>query len=266
MKFNNLFTLLLASSAFAYHIQRRDEFGNGGQTLNQSIEANPAINPSAVNPSVANPAVANPATNNISAGNPATNSTTNNNYNILIEEFQNLNTKECQELKDAITKCVNFSFGESFESICDYYYTPECREIVNKDFSSCEYYKKTPGMSLAFARFSCTKDENGKLCPIGDSVFKKNDKEDEIVINETCKSKVCTEQAIQSMKELLNVDYESTSQFFNGKLENSLKGFEKHIAILSEDKCIGKESSGATPLKVGSALLVSFVALLLSRF
>ncbi|OUM57111.1 hypothetical protein PIROE2DRAFT_65186 [Piromyces sp. E2] len=250
MKFNSLFTLLLASSSFAYHIQRRDELGDAGQTLNQSIEANPAINSSAANP----------------ATNPSANSTTNPNVNVtsnsVANEFKNSNTKECQELSDALTKCINFGFGQSFDLTCDKFYTPECQEVVKKDFSACEFYKSTPGMLLGSTRLFCAKDENGKLCPISESVQKNIDQNvNESLIKETTKSKVCTEQTILAMKEMKDSFDNVTEVNFDEKDKQEVANYDKYIAILSEDK-----SSGATHLKVGSALLFSFVALLLSHF
>ncbi|OUM56683.1 hypothetical protein PIROE2DRAFT_18597 [Piromyces sp. E2] len=276
MKFDNLFTLLLASSAFAYHIQRRDEFGNAGQTLNQSIEANPAINPSAVNPSAVNPSAANPAAGNPAAGNPAANSSTNSTIDPTINsaasfidnEFKNSNTKECQEFYDVIAKCISFGKGLNYELICEKYNTPECQEIVMKDFNACELYKSTPATILGGIRLICAKDENGKLCPISE-VSRKDDDENnlnESVIKDTTKSKVCTEQGILALKEIKS-SYNNIKEPFKATIEEDKKeieDYDKYIAILSESK--NNESSGATPLKVGSALLFSFVALLLSHF
>ncbi|OUM57979.1 hypothetical protein PIROE2DRAFT_64690 [Piromyces sp. E2] len=257
MKFNNLFTLLLASSAFAYHIQRRDELGDAGQTLNQSIDANPAASPAAAN-TYAGTTAANNSTTSYNNADP---------ISFIENEFKSSNTKECQELHDAFSKCVIFNFGKSFDAGCVKFDTPECQEVVKKDFSGCELSKGNPGVILATIRVYCAKDENGKLCPFTEGQ-RKEEKQfiDENILKETTKSKACTEHTILSLKEIKNTCENSNEliKLFTEEDKKQIENFDKYISILSESK--NNESSGATPLKVGSALLVSFIALLLSRF
>ncbi|OUM57112.1 hypothetical protein PIROE2DRAFT_18005 [Piromyces sp. E2] len=255
MKFNNLFTLLLASSAFAYHIQRRDELENASQT----------------NPAASNPAT-NPA-NNSQAANPL--------------DLDKLNTEKCKDLYDAITKCINpNSNAGNIEDFCSNYNTPECQQVANKDFSGCELYKSVPGMELGLTRLVCAQDENGKLCPTSEAQQKKLAKNiNENMINDTCKSKICSEQIILGLKEVKNSSNDPVvMNIYSEESKEEMKNFDRYIAILSEEKCIGSktvenktmenknsesksnESSGATHIKIGSALLISFVALLFSHF
>ncbi|OUM57110.1 hypothetical protein PIROE2DRAFT_18003 [Piromyces sp. E2] len=163
-------------------------------------------------------------------------------------DFDKLNTDKCKDLSEAIIKCVN--------------YDPTSLEIANKDFNGCELYKSSPGMILGLTRMVCAKDENGKLCPISEGQQKTIPEDvNEIMINDTCKSKVCTEQAILA---------------FKGKQKNGTSKYDGFIATLSDEKCSGNktiesntienknnenkvnESSGATHIKVGSLVNEKF--------
>ncbi|OUM58660.1 hypothetical protein PIROE2DRAFT_64261 [Piromyces sp. E2] len=257
MKFNGLFTLLLASSTLAYNIQKRDEFEDEAQKLSQTVDA--------MNEEIDNP-LANPNVDTLgdTLGDQLGDQIANSSAGTTFGSPESVNPTstdiKCQVVEEALLKCVGNK--GTVDSFCAPFNTQECQDALKKDFSGCSDYEGVYGMALSVVRLTCAKDENGQYCPISKDQQNPTPRDiDDELIKETCKSKKCSEQARIAMKEMKG-GYDTMNK--NSIPDEYKKEFEKvqgYIDAFSEDKC-----SGATHIKVGSALLVAFVALILSHF
>jgi len=223
MKFVNLLTLLAATSAFALNFKREDQL----EQLLGSAQGEQGDDTAE------------------------------------LAEFM-----ECLSvLSDFMEKCYGVSI-KSFEEFqeasnkktdCKLINSNECQNLL-KDPNSGKcggtLSSLTPSMNLY-----CATDENGEICPfskIMQSVMEKVEKDQNAVkgnvfsdkdIEETCKSKKCTEEAINTFNEMKKNGMASS--------EEDQKEMDSYIAKLSEDKCKAAATSGATQIKVGSALLAT---------
>jgi hypothetical protein len=238
MRFSNLITLLAASSALAYTV-KRDEFEDEAQNLAQVADA--ATVEGGIDTAEDNPT----------------------------DPFAQYKTDECEPFASDIEKCFGvedksanevckeFSCDTSepgYDEICTQFNSQECQEVIKKDLSACIPFN----INVASYRLTCTRDEKGEYCPI--SVLQQNGGDySETVMQETCKSKLCAENALEGFKQLKkNVETVST---LTGENVNA-NDYNAYIDALSKKECA---ASAASHIKVGSALVFT-LALVLSYF
>lgn len=83
------------------------------------------------------------------------------------------------------------------------------------------------------AKFRCTNDENGKICPINEYELKNKSRNNyEQSVKDTCKSKSCSDAYVEYVNEFdtkLNVIEKKIDTEFDKKLDNELKETDKKI-------------------------------------
>jgi len=240
MKFANLLTLLAATSAFALNFKRDDQ-------ITQALAA---------------------AQGEQGDGTAE-----------LMEVMQCLST-----ISNMMEKCYGTPVKtmEDFQKVseqkvdCKLINSNECQTVLKETSSgSCggTLSSITPYMNIY-----CITDEKGDLCPLSKLMQEVTDKvkqdpnynqEGNLLtdkdLEETCKSKKCTEESVNAFKEMKKTGIAST--------EEDTKEMDSYIAKLGEDKCKNAavtvngnnssgnnssgDSSGATQIKVGSALLAT---------
>ncbi|OUM57983.1 hypothetical protein PIROE2DRAFT_64693 [Piromyces sp. E2] len=241
MKFNNLFTLLLASSALAYNLQKRDDVEEELQKNNQTVNAVNDESKSSTNPDA----------------NSATNQTP------VPTDYP----EGCKNVEDAMNKCINMN-GNNADSFCGPFNSAECQDALKKDFSGCKDHIVSYGNILGMVRITCAKDESGNYCPLSQEQQKSlilKEKFNELsdsLLKETCKSKNCSVQAAAGLKEMKGaIEAMAAGQTIPDEGKKELEKWDGYIATLSDDKC-----SSASQIKVGGALLITLLALFLSHF
>ncbi|OUM62501.1 hypothetical protein PIROE2DRAFT_61856 [Piromyces sp. E2] len=211
---------------------------------------------------------------------------------IGIEEY-----KECVSYKEKISK-------DNIENYCKVYNSEKCQKIFKdgiKSIKACEMFsqqslKKTQTkfdtVNYTF-KLLCAKDESNKFCPLsevyitsGNSGFEKNGFDN--YINETCKSKKCTDSAIEAFTILQNCDIGGGAQNTNNNGSEDSKtaptansnvkrevmegtdAIDAIIKKLKAETCSSNNKnmkanaeSSATTLIIGNTLLFTFVGLLL---
>jgi len=227
MKFSNLLTLLAVTSAFALNSKRDDQSEQLGQTATQGEQANDGM--------------------------------ASDEFYKCLSVLSNM-TEKCYGTP--IKTYEDFEKTNKMELDCKMVNSNECQTVL-KDNSSGEcglaLSSITPSMSLY-----CATNEKGDICPFSQAMQKKvekitvdahsaksigysfSDKD----IEETCKSKKCTEEALNLFKKMKK----------NGMISSEEEYIEmdKYITALGEEKCKAAVSNGTTQIKIGSALLATF--------
>jgi len=246
MRFTKLLTLLAATSAFAYNL-KRDEFEDEAQKLGQvfdGVNTDEIENAANDYASKIEDAAANAAP--VDASNNAPIDTTGMGGDLASEACVNLTTE--------IIKCLgNASEKKSNDEACNQFNSDECKTFLKGDFSACSGFE-IYGITLASLKLSCGKDESGNYCPI--SKVQQSGGEKELTdkdIEETCKSKSCTDDAVEGFKQ-----FKQFTEKINGAVGSNqdISVYDNYIKSLSEEKCVAAQS-GATQIKVGSALLAT---------
>jgi len=274
MKFTNLFTLLVASSALAYNIpMKRDEFQDEVQKIGQAYDA----------------ANFDQIANDLQNGKLPTDTLTGN------QAADNSNDN-CTTLMKEIEKCVPSNPEADVKGVCKMINNEECKAILKKDISSCNGIDLLLHSAYFSAKIGCAVDENGKYCPLA-VAFQDNSSavpNYDSLFEGTCKSKACTDSALESLTTLKNIVQNAGSDDVQ-----EIAAMEKFLASLKEEKCTAAHStatqdsaaqstvtqgsaaqnnaaqsnaaqdsaaqSGASHVKVGSALLFT-LAFFLSYF
>jgi len=264
MRFANLLTLLAATSALAYNI-KRDEFDDEAQKLGQlfdSVDYNDIENAAndfagKVN-SIPNAADAMPDVTGVTTTG-ATTTGADENAAPDADGLQEIASEECSKITADIYKCIGeASKSTSDDEACNKFNSPDCQAVLKQDYSACSDFGKLYGATLASLRLTCGKDEGGNYCPIAKLQQSKKDITDGD-IEETCKSKACSDQALEGFKQIK----EATEAFSGlvGANAQELNVYDKYINALNEEKCVAAHS-GATQMKVGSALLATLALVL----
>ncbi|OUM62503.1 hypothetical protein PIROE2DRAFT_61858 [Piromyces sp. E2] len=226
MKFTHLITLLIISSTFAINIpSKRNENENENEILEEEFNYSGATNFEGDN-----------------------------------DPSLDVYGEECTNFYTNIDKCIEGIDSKTKEEICNQFNSKECQTILKKDTSACKEYGSSYDVYIASLRLTCTKNENNEYCPI--SKAQQSGKEDEftdIMIQDTCKSKLCTESALEGFKMLKD----SVDDVTNLTGENvNISDYDIYINALSE--CTDA-NSGASNIRIGSTLLF-ILALIFSFF
>jgi len=139
---------------------------------------------------------------------------------------------------------------------------PKCKSIPNdilteKDSLTDTDIKSLIDMTIAFNNFQCSKDESGNYCPYVEFSFELEldgdggDDEAELekkavdAINETCKSKSCTDAFVKSQSFVNNKLLMKRNLILDPKLTDDEK-YEKILEFLKSDECISQHGKAAT--------------------
>jgi len=237
MKFTNLLTLLAATSALALNFKRdeiEDQLGNLGQALDTQGELE-----------------------NIT-----------NNSDMPITIPTKVDDKCSKIVEDVIINCLTY---KTDDEKCIKFNTNECQSALKEDIGSCGDPVITYEASISIFKTICATDEKGNICPFAkklqdnsDSSFTDDD------IQEICKSEACYEKALdafnsvkQATEKMITIAKKRNIDTKEG--EEDIAETNKYINALNEAKCKAAHddnSSGATQIKVGSALLASLVVVL----
>jgi len=256
MKFTNLFTLLVASSALAYNVpMKRDEFQDEAQKIGQAYDA---ANFDQIAGDLENGKLPTNTdtltTGNLSTGNQAAdNSQVNTDP---MSSFNSLTSPECMTFLQEINSKCPVEKNDDKDKSCKIFNSEECKAAFKKDLSSCGDINSLLGLSFNLLKMTCGVDENGKYCPLSTALESKEEPDYDALAQETCKSKACTDNALENLPELKKLRMGSNTV-------NVVK-IDNLIASLKEEKCTAAHS-GASHIKVGSALLFT-LALVLSYF
>jgi len=239
MRFTNLLTLLAATSSLAYTIKRDD--------LMDSVNESTQIDTQATDSS-------------------------NINDILNVNGSPNLNniTPECVNLVKNFNICFNgFDESSANQEACNRYNSNECKDLLKQDINACgPELSITYGAILSTLKAGCGKDEKGNNCPQF-KLFDDNAVLTDTDIQEICKSKACTDSALEGFTELKQI---ATQLESDPEVAKDIQEMDKYINALNEDKCkaaavtttnngkatAGKDdSSGAIQIKVGSTLLAT---------
>jgi len=161
-------------------------------------------------------------------------------------------------LNTNIVKCVgNGSDKKSNDEACNLFNSDECKEFLKGDYSGCEGFAEIYGIALASLKLACGKDEGGNYCPL--SKIQQSSGDQEITdkdLEETCKSKSCTDDAIEGFKKFKEFTEKISGAVGAGGNNQEINLYDNYIKTLSEEKCVAAQS-GATQIKVGSAVLAT---------
>jgi len=234
MRFTNLLTLLAATSSLAYTIKRDD--------LMDSVNDSTQIDTQATGSSDTN----------------------------VIPDLNGL-TPECLEFVMKFNMvCFNgLDEGATNQETCNKYNSNECKELLKQDLNSCGAEMNVKyGAIISLLKTGCSKDEKGNNCPQL-KLFDDNAVLTDTDIQEICKSKACTDSALEGFTELKQI---ATQLESDPEVAKDIQEMDKYINALNEDKCkaaavtttnngkatAGKDdSSGAIQIKVGSTLLAT---------
>jgi len=107
---------------------------------------------------------------------------------------------------------------ETIDDICSTFKSEKCQKLFNSNITSiegCEHITEdiTPSINNLINIYTsqlellCEKDENGKLCPLGESFINESNKKPNMTeIDETCKSKKCTDLSIKVLSSYNSLD------------------------------------------------------------
>jgi len=163
--------------------------------------------------------------------------------------------KECNDIFEKYEKECTIDLGASdvnYEEICQVYNTKACQELYNINIYEIPECKSSEESVLTLLdsmlritavslKTLCTKDENNKICPLHNFEAQIPADEDisdkegiELInkaLNDTCKSKVCTNAFIEYEKEMRDIqsDYINAIKKFdaNGEIEDMIKNLGK---------------------------------------
>lgn len=189
---------------------------------------------------------------------------------------------------------------ENYDDICEIYNSDKCQKFYKEGVVSIPECKEL-GEVLTFqnqilydkADYTyqriCSKDENGKYCPLsGYDISENKDSDREAhdeAVNETCKSRKCIDSAIESINKEINLNnginefqskiknninkrqYDSSNIKDEDEKELLINFFESDFCSSQAPKNISSEvksrdgfsTSDAFSIKYSSALLVIFV-------
>jgi len=146
MKFTNLFTLLVASSALAYNVpMKRDEFQDEAQNLGQAYDA---ANFDQIANELQNGKLPT-NTDTLTTGNLSTGNQAADNSKVNAGQMSGLgNIQECTALMNEInTKCpVN---DNNKDHACKVFNSEECKAVLKKDLSSCSEFSSILGLTFS---------------------------------------------------------------------------------------------------------------------
>jgi len=250
MRFTNLLTLLAATSSLAYTIKREELM----DSLNDSTQVETQVTDS-------------PNLN----GSPDLNGT------------PNLNTPECGKLIMSFNNCFGgVTEDTSNQEACNRYSSNECQNFLKQDINACgEEIKNTYSAITSVLKANCSKDEKGNNCPQFKLLQDENAVLTDTDIQEICKSKACTNSALEGfteMKQIATILAKSDDE-----IAKDIPELDKYINALNNDKCkaatttvsntatntttnatsTGKtaadedDSSDATQIRIGSTLLAT---------
>ncbi|OUM69799.1 hypothetical protein PIROE2DRAFT_2223 [Piromyces sp. E2] len=173
-----------------------------------------------------------------------------------------IQNSDCMPTGDRNTAGATPSFGnfgnkvlESPEEYCSLYQTEKCKNFYNNLMSKAskcgmleERNTENFEKGLKMLEIVCTTDDNNKICPFFTKDAKKNKTE---TINNTCKSKSCTESFLKLYELVYGYDNErlsaSKGQVFNEDYvyDESDENGDRALAFLQSDYCAAKHA-GAT--------------------
>ena len=247
MRFTNLLTLLAASSALAYNV-KRDAFDDEAQKLGQLADS-------------ASPEQLDNTTNDVFNLAKATNAT------YFSEPINDVplddsvlgpsnGDEQCLKSSYAALACLRSVNNKPKNEVCKIYESNEdCQSVAKEDLNLCIDIIKMNVIIFDQVRAICLKDENGNFCPVAKSLQEEK-VYDKVTINETCKSKKCTEETYNVLKHS-----QESLLIFASKPNYSVtlgNRTEEFLSMLKDEKCVGSSSAASTtPIKFGSALLAT---------
>jgi len=154
-----------------------------------------------------------------------------------------MNTPECQNLSKAIDKCFGDMGGNpTSEAGCDKFHTEDCQVLLKQDLNACgNNFGIDYGSVLSTLKFGCAKNESGNYCP--QLRFILEDKLTDSELNDICKSKSCTEKALEGLGEMKSITIELTDPETVAK---ELPFLDKFINTLTDEKCKATYSASST--------------------
>jgi len=151
----------------------------------------------------------------------------------------------CLSASKQYEKCYAEITLSNLGSACASFKSEECQKFKNNGYllgvNEC---KSEPQERVSFAndiielmyidaKFRCTNDENGNLCPINEYELKSKSRNDyEQSVKDTCKSKICSDAYVEFVNEFdpkLNLIQNKIENEFDKKLDNELNEMEKKI-------------------------------------
>ncbi|OUM65091.1 hypothetical protein PIROE2DRAFT_60259 [Piromyces sp. E2] len=159
----------------------------------------------------------------------------------------------CEDQMKEYNDCLN---ENDLKGLC----SSKCKKLFDdpaKALSKCGDQVKIieSGMEILKNTYNviCATDGGGNACPFTQSIINNEDnissKDTEKIIEDTCKSKLCTDALVEYFKSPL---------FVGGDTDNEV------VTKLNSKECRDKNS--ARGLKIGGSLLLTFVSLLFYLF
>ncbi|ORX86655.1 hypothetical protein BCR32DRAFT_324855 [Anaeromyces robustus] len=199
----------------------------------------------------------------------------------LDSNFSEKLSEECiKEQENAEnTECMEFITLSNYKQVCSNYKSEKCQKFYNDPLSYFPLCKNDPiikelyqpiGMETLQHMYDleCQKDEDGNLCPMSLSFITSSPSHD--VINDTCKSKLCTDSIIEICKKF-NIEqfsyYENLPNTSGNFTYEELNAFKNIAKMLESDKCkalhVTNDTSNAINIKSSNILLITLTLLLL---
>jgi len=301
MKFSTTFLtcLLATSSVFSYSIEKRDDMEKQMEQMKQEMEkmqgqiqdkvqsemgkipndSSISNNFNLTNSSA--PASDSSISENFNQVNPSGNSNSNPFGDLKNNQDSDIFNKECEKVVQEYYSCFPKRMtGENYDECCDVYNSEKCVTLFKKKLSENEACKKGVEMlenqilyMAGVMDISCAKDHD-KYCPISklnkEGVSsKKTTPITQSVIDETCKSAICLDKAIngleasKKMAEKMADTQNAIAQAFGNMqkratTEDAKKVLDGYITQLKSDKCQSQAvANGAIQLKIGNLLVLT---------
>jgi len=196
--------------------------------------------------------------------------------------FSNSLSKECieEQTNSEFNECLTTININNYKQICNNIKTEKCQKFLDNPLEFFPICKQSPEFAELFQptlvktlktafEVSCQTDENGDLCPLALMTIRQEAAPE--ALDDTCKSKVCTESAINSYKKI-DIDqmasYENLSTTGGSYSYQELNSIKKILSKLESNECKAQyesnSSSITTSTKLGTSLLIA--VLLLSFF
>jgi len=190
-------------------------------------------------------------------------------------------SKECIEEQNntEYNECMTKMNITNYKRICSNYKTEKCQKFYNNPLDYFPVCKNEPkiqelyqpalleGLKLAY-QLECQLDEEGNLCPMALSSILNDSGFD--VLDDTCKSKSCTDSAIKVYKGF-SLDqiskYEDLSMTNGSFSYNEIASIKKLVETLESNECRSQHvTSNANYIQTNTSFVISLVILLILLF
>ncbi|KAG4087614.1 hypothetical protein H8356DRAFT_1728794 [Neocallimastix lanati (nom. inval.)] len=221
-----------------------------------------------------------------------------------------LNFEDLGEAAKCLTSLSNFqeckidttNLKNDKESVCNSFNSEKCQKVLKDGIKAIPECKDLPTEVLAASPLlfeilssgiglACSKDENGNYCPLSDIIItndgklNKEDQSVQMAVIETCKSKQCTDAAIDTLNRVETAEMLSGLSSVNFKRqeikaqthpeidEKSISEYKLILEYFKSDNCTQAQiannndtSDAYSTFKLYTAFLVTFAIILPNFF